>query len=251
MARLYDDGSSEYDGRATAPVTSFPTTMACWFYSDDDSVYQSLLCLADSASNDNLDLLIRKSGATNELTVQVSGDAGGGYADARTSTQWSQDTWHHACGVWASNTSMSAYLDGGGKDTDSSNIGASTDWNYWSIGVMKRDTTPDYFYYMSGRIAEVGLWNVALSDAEVAMLAAGFCPLMVRPDKLVSYHGMGGIYGRHINDMVGGYDLTEYNTPSWADHPPHIIYPNTAMMIIAPPLAAAMNSRRSLLGVGV
>jgi hypothetical protein len=53
------------------------------------------------------------------------------------------------------------------------------------------------------------------------MLAAGFSPLFVRPQSLVAYWPL---IRDNDNDIVGGYDMTAYNTPTVAAHPP-VIYP--------------------------
>ncbi len=41
--------------------------------------------------------------------------------------------------------------------------------------------------YMSDSSVEEANWNVALTDAEVAALASGVSPLLVRPENLVRY----------------------------------------------------------------
>ena len=48
------------------------------------------------------------------------------------------------------------------------------------------------------------------------MLAAGYPPTKIRPWALVHYWPL----MRTDQDLVGGYDLTAFNTPTWADHPP-------------------------------
>jgi hypothetical protein len=75
---------------------------------------------------------------------------------------------------------------------------------------------------MSGSIAEAAIWNVALTDAKVAILAAGFSPLFVDPQSLVAYWPL---VRDTDDDVVGGYDMTAYNTPTVASHPPKIFYP--------------------------
>lgn len=38
--------------------------------------------------------------------------------------------------------------------------------------------------YKHGSIAEGAAWDVALTDAEVQMLKNGYCPTLIRPDRL-------------------------------------------------------------------
>jgi len=70
-------------------------------------------------------------------------------------------------------------------------------------------------------LAEAGLWDAALTDAEVAILGVGYSPLFVRPQSLVAYWPL----VRDAKDRVGGYDLTAGGGPVVAAHP-RIIYPS-------------------------
>ena len=57
--------------------------------------------------------------------------------------------------------------------------------------------------YCDGSLAEAAIWNAALSDAEVAALATGVSPLLVRPGSLVFYAPL----ARDLLDRVGGLQL--------------------------------------------
>ena len=97
-----------------------------------------------------------------------------------------------------------------------------------------------------GQIGEVAMWDVALTDAEVLILSKGFSPLFIRRANLKHYwtfrNGLSGI------DIVGGFNLTAFNTPTHgASHPP-IIYPAPPHIITAPAVAAAR--RRVAFGAG-
>jgi hypothetical protein len=72
--------------------------------------------------------------------------------------------------------------------------------------------------YFDGLIAEVGIWGAVLTDAEVASLAKGVSPLMVRPQSLVAYYPL---YGRGSTepDYINGLGLTPTNSPVAAEHP--------------------------------
>jgi len=89
--------------------------------------------------------------------------------------------------------------------------------------------------YFSGRIAEPAVWDVSLSDDEIALLAKGFSPLFFRPQNLAAYWPL--IALEDINDRIGGFNMTAVNTPVTADHMPKIIYP--APTLINYPAAAA------------
>ncbi len=68
---------------------------------------------------------------------------------------------------------------------------------------------------MTGQIAEVGIWNVALTDAEIASLADGMTCDKVRPQSLVFYAPL----VRNLQDVRGGLPITNNNTATVANHP--------------------------------
>lgn len=63
--------------------------------------------------------------------------------------------------------------------------------------------------YFDGIIADAGLWNVALSDEEVRLLACGASPLLIRPQNLVAFWP--------LNDFSYGteYDKNPYKFPKY------------------------------------
>lgn len=56
---------------------------------------------------------------------------------------------------------------------------------------------------LDGQLAEVAIWDVALTAGEAATLGKGFCPLLVRPQSLVLYAPLVGAYSPET-DLVGG-----------------------------------------------
>lgn len=244
MARLFDDASSQYLEHAAAVLTAAPFTMACWFRSDDAAVDQTLMSLSASGNDDNkLDL--RASGTVAGDPVRFLTNAS---SIAVTTSGYTANTWHHACGVFAAVDSRAAYIDGGSKGTSTASV-TPAGINRTRIGVSAGSVTAGRF--MSGRIAEAGIWNVALTDAEVAVLADGFSPLFVRPQSLVAYWPMIGRYSPEI-DKRGGFGMTLVNSPTAADHP-RIIYPSKKRFYFAPASAssngAAMYHHLQALGV--
>ncbi len=232
MARLFDDGSSEYLEVASALLSGAPLSMAGWFYSDDLTILQSILCIADASANTFIYLGLNGNQAGDPVEFQTR--EAGGSATARTTAGYSANTWHHAAGVTSASNSRSAWIDGGSIDTDGGDV-TPTGLDVSSIG-RRADVSPGQ--HMSGRIAEVGLWNAALTVAEVGILAKGYSPLFVRPQSLVAYWPL---IRDEDQDRVGGYDLGAFNTPSIAAHPP-IIYPAPPILvtIIAAAVAGAM-----------
>lgn len=236
MARLFDDASSQYLTRSGAAVTAPPFTMACWFYSDDALIEQVLLSLSDTATNTQFFRLgLRGDTAGDHAEIQTRS---GGTADfVETSTGYSVNTWHHACGVWTSSASRAVYLDGGGAGTSSASVTPSGLDNT-NIGATVRLNTNQF---MSGRVAEAAIWDVALDAAEVAALAKGFSPLLIRPQSLVAYWPLVGNDSPELDRWKNGYDLTLTNAPTKADHP-RIYYPSYDALVGLSPITTVSAS---------
>ena len=141
--------------------------------------------------------------------------ASGTTASTTTTTTAAANTWNHAAGVYTSATSRTAYLNGGGSTTNTTNIAIS---NFAQIGIGARDALAWGGFY-NGDIAEVGIWNAALTADEIASLARGMTCDKVRPQSLVFYAPL----VRDLNDQKGGLTITNNNGATVANHPR--IYP--------------------------
>lgn len=181
MARAFVRASSQYLEAASAIVSTPPFTMASWFNTDDATVQQALSGISRSAGDtyeffleaggsQRLGLFVQEGGATTDINY-----AAGSYA---------ANTWHHGAWVVASGTSRLVYLDASvGTEGTASVTPAGMDTT--SVGRLVYAGVPQD--YMSGRIAEAAFWSVALTAAEIASLAKGFSPALVRPQSLVEY----------------------------------------------------------------
>jgi len=216
MARQLTQSSSQYLEYGSAIVSAPPFSFACWFYRDSVN-YQELFGLGSTAINNWHGLLLY--GTTGTGLRAYSRGAGSTHAEASPASP-TAGAIHHACGVWAATNDRRVYLDGGNKATDAGNQSPTVDVT--SIGRLVVNGSG--YYYADGWIAEAALWNVALTDDDVASLAKGFSPLLICCGSLVAYWPLGGLNGRHDRDHFGQYSLTAYNVPTWADHPP-VIYP--------------------------
>lgn len=215
MARLFDDGASEYLESSATPISATPVTLGAWVYTDDvNQDDQTAITIQDTASGANFLSLTTRIGGPG-LAVRAYSKQG--EDSAYSSVGLTQDTWHHICAVFAATNSRIAYLDGGNSG---SNAGVSTDTGFDTVAIgARRDSSPGE--YWSGRIAEAAIWNVALTVNEVGILALGYSPLFVRPQSLVSYWSL---IRDEDQDRVGGYDMAAYNTPGIAPHAP-VYYP--------------------------
>jgi hypothetical protein len=186
--------------------------MACWFRAVNDTANQRLIDLKQIANPLGY-YSIGLGGATagkplrlikvsNASSVQIT----------TTTTGYLLNTWQHACGVFSSATSRTIYLDAGGNATGANNLGAATA-ELVNIGVFS-DQNNALSQYFHGLIAEVGIWNAALTAAEIASLAKGMTCDKVRPQSLVFYAPL----VRDLNDQKGGLTITNNNGATVANH---------------------------------
>ena len=207
MARLFDDASFQYLEVDAAIITSFPFSMSGWFYSDDIDNYQAICSFTDKDLVADRYLLIASGADTGDPVVGYIQDANSSLISdsAATTTGYSANTWHQAGWVGASTTDNRAFIDGGSKGTSAFAREAIPAIDRASIG-RSGDSTPSL--YMSGRVAEVGFWNVALSDNEMASLGAGISPSRVRTGNLVGYWPCYGAASPEVDFSGGGNNMT-------------------------------------------
>lgn len=229
MARDFNPATPQYLERTITLVAGYPFSIVAWAYKDVADVAGAIAGLTDDATN--LSELIFDAGegirASSLFDEAISSGAG------------SINTWTHAAGVWASATSRTAYRDGGNSGTNTSNIAAGTKSviriGHGFVGIS--DPFP-------GALAEVAVYNIALSADEIAMLARGVCPLAVRPEALVAYVPLIGRASAEP-DLIAGGTMTHVSTPSQFAHP-RIFYPGRAKLIIPVSSAAPQDLTPSL-----
>lgn len=212
MARLFASASNQYL-RTTAPTWSLPISLACWLRPQTDAPGDEILVSVGNASGDDYYSLRTESGS-NRLRAQVYNGASATYSEHLTAL--SGNTWYHGLAVFGSSTSRILYRNGDPASEDTTSMTAG--YTATSIAVSA-DNTP--FGYFDGRICEVAIWLAELVEADAKMLAAGMPPFLVQPESLEFYCPE----LRTDQDLVGGYDMTAYNSPTWADHAPKISWP--------------------------
>jgi len=234
MSRFYTYTSLEYCWTANN-ITNYPLTMATWFYPASVTLTMAMMGRGNTGVNESYDMLYLSGTAAGD-PIRVYSKASGAaaaFATATVGVNGVANQWYHACGVIAGSQDRRCYFNGGNKGTETATDRTPYSVSGYALGAVPRLSFAFPWY---GGLAESAVWNVALTDDEVAALGAGVCPLFIRPGSLVSYWPLGGMYdtddGDH--DMVGGYHLTPVNTPTTMDHPGGIIYP-TAPLVGAPP----------------
>jgi hypothetical protein len=237
VARLFDNATEDNLNIGSAILTAVPFSIACWFNVNEVDISQTLLSIADTAGNSNHHHLRIDAGNT----IFASSNDVGVSGEAASTTGITINTWHHACGVFSATNARAAFIDGGSKGTEATDVNP-VGLDNTAIGVQKR---VGIIWETSGHIAEMAIWNAALADAEVAALAEGYSPLLVRPQNLVFYAPL----VRELVELIGGVTLV--NDGTVVSNHPRVLYPATATLGGVPAAAAAaLASQRLKIGVG-
>jgi hypothetical protein len=147
----------------------------------------------------------------NESNVIGAGVFDGGYSQASSASAPSINTWSHAAGVFSTTSNRIAYLNGTAGTANTVSRPNLTNINSIGIGAVNRPSSIEYFIGLS---ADVGIWNVALTAAEIASLAKGMACDKVRPQSLVFYAPL----ARDLIDVRGGRAITNNNGVTVANH---------------------------------
>jgi hypothetical protein len=219
MARDFPGSNSNYlsitNPAGTLDITGTALTIAAWVRVDAfASASRAIASKYGSGTGDNQYILYVNS--SGKLVCEV-GDSGG--VDRATgATTVTTSAWLHTVGrkngVGAS--ALQVFLNGVTDATASSNRSIQDTTDNFVIGNGQANAFP-----FDGRIAEVALWNVALTAAEIAALAKGVSPLLVRPKNLAAYYPLWGVGAAGEPDLSGNAQaLTETGTVGVLDHAP-------------------------------
>lgn len=218
------DGSTGWGESSTVEFSDLPITICAWGNADSTAVNNNAATISSEGAStfEHIALNWRGTAAGDPIRAQQTTENGGFVTGiAETSTGYSVGVWHHGCAVLSTTTSRSAYIDGGSKISDTTSVAYPSSLDRTSIATVWGGASADVRGApFGGLIAEVGYWNVALTDAEVATLAKGYAPPCVRRASLLAYYPM-------IRDTTSLKDrfsatannLTLAGTTAVADHP--------------------------------
>lgn len=213
MSRLFDDATPDYLQRS-AVITAAPFTQVAWVRTDDATDSTQPVFGHGRADGTRNFYKCRLEIADSQWSFIGEQTMPGRNFQANTSTAPSVNTWHHVAVVEASATDHRAFLDGAGKGTDTIDVAPKSIDTSWISRLD--DGSPQHF---SGNIAGVAIWNVALTDSEIATLAAGHSPLRVRRGSLIHFWPCNGGQSPEP-DIIGGASMTLFGTPTKDFEPP-------------------------------
>lgn len=215
MARSLN-GTSDYMQVSSTPITGWPATMAVWAYPTSTATGNVAWWLGDASSTlwNAFYMQLGSSGGSPSVLSVVSA-SNNTFLGANTTANWSLNAWNHCAGVF-DGTNFFSYLNGGNSSSHAAGS-APLSFNVNVFGAADVNGVKDN--YFTGRLAEAGLWNVALTANEIAALAAGVNPRRIRPGSLKSYWPLWGLSSPEPDLSGGAYNLTLQGT-SLANHAP-------------------------------
>ena len=215
MAYDFTAASSQYLSTASAPVTDVPLTICCWAKTASVA-FQGLVSVGSDDVTNQWFYRINIGGASGtDLIAQVSNLTAVVANNAVATAAVSTNTWFHAAGIFASDASRTVYLNGGNSATNTNSVDVDatkiTEVRFGRRHLITSNNTG----FLNGQIADVGIWNAALTAAEIASLAKGMTCDKIRPQSLVFYAPL----VRDLIDTKGGLTITNNNSATVANHP--------------------------------
>lgn len=188
------NGSSDRLSWPTTAMTTF--TLSCWVrvaaLPTTNRAYLVMMSNDTQPSNEWSGGLGINSSARFQSYAY---DGASKYATGTTAV--SLDTWYHVVGVFKTGSYIRNYLNG----VQESSTVVGTLFSSWTTGPIFKaagSAGSDFQNFLNGSLAEVGIWSVELSDAEITALSKGFSPRHIRPQSRVdSIAGVRGIFDRH------------------------------------------------------
>jgi hypothetical protein len=210
MAYNFTAASSQFVSTGSTPLIGTPVTIACNFYRKTNTSGHVLFAI-DNGTNAATGITVISLPPASNVLLATSND-GSGARSAQTTATYQLNTWNHACGVFSNTSNRTVYLNGGNNVT---NTVTSNVTNQSNISIGARYIGGVVGLFADILIAEVGIWNAALTAAEIASLAKGMTCDKVRPQSLVFYAPL----IRNLQDTKGGRIITPVNSPIVAAHP--------------------------------
>lgn len=209
------NGSSQYLYIAELIGGVEPFTIVGYYKSDSLTVDQSIASLASSSDDIGFFTLAAAGNRAGDYITNNARDDGQGTNEfTESAIAYTANIWQHAAAVFTSDTARDVYLNGGNKGSAAGTESADPSDNRTGIGCLYRQSITWYF---SGKLAEIAIWDVALSAAEIAQLAAGATPTTIQSGNLLAYWDL---LENGLDKSGNGKHLSASGSPTYSsDHP--------------------------------
>jgi len=203
----------------SAPVTAVPCTMSIWVRNPSDGSSPPLndkilmnLHDKDQALGYNQCMQMEYTGSGNVtygLGRPFAFYRGSSGASAYATASIPQDgKFHNVCAVFETAALRHCYMDGANKGSEATSKTAPTLIDNLRIGRYGPNSRWPNADNCTAELTNATIWNVALTDAEVAMVGSGINPLTIRPTAIVFHSPLNG-RGPTEQDIVGSLTLVK------------------------------------------
>ena len=219
MARSFN-GTSDYLTTGNFSTPSTPASFAAWYYTTSTANDITILCAKNGGGNGGLQFRVQTSTAKFQFI-----DSNVAVIATSSTLLSTTNAWKFAGATYdnPSGNVIFYYGDAGGVSSESigASVSLSSTPNGFVIGAaVAGGSDPANQQWWPGRIAEVAVWNVVLTAAEMnAMGVKGYSPAVIRPASIVEYWPL-------VRDLTGVKKggLSAGSGTSVIEHP-RIIYP--------------------------
>lgn len=171
------------------------------------------------STDNNPEFSFQHAGFNNSLYAGFNGPGGDHrVVVAASGSNWNQNTWQNYVLTWVNGGATNLYHNGVLIGTNGGTTTVLTPAGLLWLGSGDFSSPAA----LDGRLAEFSIWNVALGDAEVALLSQGYSPRVIHSSALRYYNRLLGTQSPEP-DIVGGTSATV--TGSSGTSHPLILFP--------------------------
>jgi hypothetical protein len=206
-------------------------SVSLWFRPNNSGGAVKIIWSMNDGVGLELDAII--ADLDDELGLYRTDDGDSSQAFVFSGNSYVQDVWNHVVASSDGNSSRSIVLNGGTPQSDTENYPQPSGIANEEIALFIGSASG-----FDGSLAEIAIWDVALSTTEAAQLNNGTSPLKVRPQSLVSFRP----FVRDTRDLIRGNTMTAEGTPEQqVDFHPAVQYPS-AQILQFPPSGAPVHT---------
>ncbi len=219
MARDLTDAAAFLSVTSSLGISAMPITLALWWKPTVTSS-GTIAGLSDGTNNNRT--YVQRGTAANPGPARAVQTAAGSSAGVSTSGNVAtNNSWGHMVGTYASASLRNIFFNGANKTGSGSGLGAMAALNSLYIGASGAGAVSA----ARGHVAEVAIWKVILTDAQIANLGIDlYSPGLVDPGNLIGYWKLLGNTSPEPNEVAGGPSMTINGTAPQSAHPPGIVY---------------------------
>lgn len=218
------DGTNYAYNDSWLGISALPLTIAGWINPDTLTGNRAVCSIGRNNTTGEMLALLLYGGGGSALSANSQS---GGSSASGTTTGITVSVWNHVAGVWASTTSRTAYINGTPGTADTTSISVPSASGQRATMGATTESSPGSI--CDGKVAYLGVWSAALTDAEIAALARGLHPRCVRPASLRVVYGMDRddiVTGTSVRDLgSNGYPLTITASLAFSAVQPGILMP--------------------------